>query len=62
MIKKLSKDLKISRAELNYMGEFTRAYPIGRPAGELPWAHYETLLSVNNPGKHDALYRHTCFV
>ncbi len=55
VITKLSKDLGISHTELKYMVEFARAYPIGRPAGQLSWAHYETLLSINNPEKRDEL-------
>jgi len=57
VIKKLSKDLGISETELGYMIQFARAYPIARPVGQLPWAHYETLLSINNPEKRDTVAR-----
>jgi len=55
VIKKLSKDLGISETELGYMVEFARAYPIARPAGQLPWSHYQALLSINDPEKRDTL-------
>jgi len=57
VISRLAGDLEISRTELKYMVEFARAYPIGRPVGQLPWAHYETLLSINDPEKRDTVAR-----
>lgn len=47
VILKLSKDLSVSQAELRYLVEFARTYPIHPPAGELSWSHYRELLSVN---------------
>jgi len=55
VIKRLSSDLSISNTELKYMVEFARAYPIGRPAGQLSWSHYTKLLAVNDAKKRDKL-------
>ena len=35
ILKRLSADLSVSHTELKYMVEFTRAYPMGPPAGPL---------------------------
>lgn len=49
VIERLARDLGMSRTELYYMLEFARTYPIVRPAGQLSWAHYQALLSLNEP-------------
>lgn len=55
VIKKLAKDLDLSKTELSYMLEFSRAYPIVPPAGQLSWSHYQALLAVNDVHEREAL-------
>jgi len=55
IIRRLSADLGIGNTDLKYMREFARAYPIGQPAGQLSWSHYQALLSINEPEKREAL-------
>lgn len=55
VITRLSKDLGLSRSELNRMVEFARAYPIVAPARQLPWTSYVALLSVNDAAERNAL-------
>lgn len=55
VLTRLAKDLHVSRTELSYMLEFARAYPIFRPAGKLSWAHYQSLLALNDPDERKIL-------
>ena len=45
---RLARDLGTSETELRYMLQFVRTYPIHRPADELSWSHYESLMAVND--------------
>ncbi|MFA5159410.1 MAG: DUF1016 N-terminal domain-containing protein, partial [Candidatus Omnitrophota bacterium] len=47
-ILRLARDLGTSETELRYMLQFARTYPIHRPADELSWSHYESLMAVND--------------
>ncbi len=53
VIIRLAKDLGSSETELKYMLQFARTYPIRRPADELSWSHYQTLLSLNDPKERE---------
>ncbi len=55
VLQRLSTDLGISHTELKYMLQFARAYPIGRPADQLSWSHYQALLSLNNPKQREEI-------
>lgn len=55
VLQRLSYDLGTSASELRYTLEFSRAYPIHPPGGELSWSHYRALLGVNNPKEREAL-------
>jgi len=57
VLKRLSRDLGISATELHYAVEFSRAYPIFRPAGKLSWSHYQTLLGINDAAARDKISR-----
>jgi endonuclease YncB( thermonuclease family) len=48
VITKLAKDLNSSETELKYMVQFARTYPKSRPADELSWSHYQSLLAIND--------------
>ncbi|OGX11846.1 MAG: hypothetical protein A2351_01320 [Omnitrophica bacterium RIFOXYB12_FULL_50_7] len=48
VLERLATDLGMSRTELSYMLQFARAYPIFRTSEELSWAHYESLLALND--------------
>lgn len=52
---RLSKDLGISRSQIDYMVEFAQAFPISPPAGKLNWSSYTDLLSINDPTKRKRL-------
>lgn len=54
---KLAKDLGTSQTELKYRLQFFRAYPIGRPADQLTWSHYQALLSLNDPKEREEVTR-----
>ncbi|MFA5160489.1 MAG: DUF1016 N-terminal domain-containing protein [Candidatus Omnitrophota bacterium] len=55
VLERLATDLGMSHTELKYMLQFARAYPISRPADQLSWSHYESLLAVNDPKKRQAV-------
>jgi len=55
VIKRLSRDLRISHTELKYMLEFAHTYPIGPPAGQLSWADHRELLAVNDDKERKSL-------
>ena len=55
VIMRLAKDLGTSETELRYMLQFARTYPIHRPADELSWSHYESLLALNDPKEREAV-------
>jgi endonuclease YncB( thermonuclease family) len=52
---KLAKDLGVSDTELGYMLRFARAYPIAPAPGQLNWAHYRELLSLNDPKEREQM-------
>lgn len=55
IILRLSKDLGISKRELEYSVEFARTYPIAPPAAQLSWGHVRELLAVNEPEQRKGL-------
>ncbi len=55
VLERLASDLGMSRTELSYMLQLFRAYPIFQRSENLSWAHYQTLLSVNDPKERKAL-------
>lgn len=57
VIQRLSTDLEINKRELDYMVEFARAYPIVRPAAQLSWSHYQSLLRINESEERDKVSR-----
>jgi endonuclease YncB( thermonuclease family) len=55
VLKRLADDLGMSETELRYMLQFARTYPIHRPADELSWSQYQSLLAVNDPEERKTL-------
>ncbi|MBI3313749.1 MAG: thermonuclease family protein [Candidatus Omnitrophica bacterium] len=55
VVLRLSKDLAIEKAELYYMLQFARTYPIVTPARQLSWSQYRELLSINNDNDREKL-------
>lgn len=57
VIIQLAKNLGTSETELRYMLQFARTYPIHRPADELTWSHYQSLLALNDPKEREEVIR-----
>lgn len=53
LIVRLAKDLGTNETELRYMLQFARTYSIHRPADELSWSHYQSLLALNDPKERE---------
>jgi hypothetical protein len=54
---RLASDLGTSETELKYMLQFARTYPIRRPADELSWSQYQSLLALNDPKEREEVAR-----
>ena len=57
VLKKLSKDLGVSRTELSYMLQFSRAYPIFPAPEILSWSHYRELLVIKDSEDRSVIAR-----
>lgn len=53
VLKRLSKDLGMSKTELDFMVQFARTYPITWPAELLSWSHYQSLMALNDPKERE---------
>lgn len=57
VLKHLSNDLGMSKTELEYRVQFAKTYPIAPPAGQLSWAHYREILSLEDVKEREEVTR-----
>lgn len=57
LLRRLARDVNLTRTHLYYCLEFAREYSIVPPMGQLTWSHYRYLLSINDRQVRERLTR-----